>query len=424
MMNSALEASLKKLTDIQLRAVNWKGGALLLLAGPGSGKNRVLTCRIARLLYESADRHFRILALMFTNKAANEMASRVAGLVPRLEMRATIGTFHSFCADVLRQHGAHLGLKSDFTIYSQTTDRQAVLEDALRRAGTYDGSFDGPRYLPLIDRLKARLVGPQQAQEHLHDVNGWKAEAANRVACSYRLYETELRRNNALDFNSLIFKAHRLFTTYPVLANHYQVTYPYWLVDEFQDTNRAQYALLRSMAAPGFREIFVVADDGETIFEWTGADVRRIRRLVTDFSSKALQLPTNFRCPPPIVETTNRLVAYNARSVASKRPVKSAQYDSSEFENQIQYREFDTDRDEAAGIVEEIAQIRNTSRGRIAVLARNIYLLELMCKTFADKGVPATIMSKHSEVGALEVGVGAALGRWNRESRMGAEGAR
>ena len=403
MTNSPLEASLKNLTDIQRRAVNWNDGALLVLAGPSSGKTRVLTCRIARLLYESADRQFRVLALTFTNKAANEVASRVADLVPRLEMRATIGTFHSFCAEVLRQHGAHLGLRSDFSIYSQNTDRQAVLEDALRRARAYDARFDAPRYLPLIDSLKARLVRPEQAQEHLQDMTGWKAEAADRVAGSYRLYETELRRNNALDFNSLIFEAHRLFTTYPVLANHYQVTYPYWLVDEFQDTNHAQYALLRSMAVPGFREIFAVADDDQTIFEWHGADVRRIRQLVKDFSCEALQLPTNFRCPPRIVEAANRLVAYNARRVASKRPAKAARYDSREVENQIQYREFDTDQDEAVGVVEAIAQMGNASRGQTAVLARNRHLLELMHRRFTAKGIRSAIMTRRDDFKSSQI---------------------
>ena len=132
-MEGALNTSLRELTDIQRQAVDWKEGALLVLAGPGSGKTRVLTCRIACILDSAPDQRFRVLALTFTNKATDEMASRLAKLVPGLEGRATIDTFHGFCAQVLRQHGVHLGIKPDFTIYSRPEDRRAVLEDALRR---------------------------------------------------------------------------------------------------------------------------------------------------------------------------------------------------------------------------------------------------------------------------------------------------
>ncbi len=153
-MDSLLSSTFAELTDIQQRAVDWEDSSLLVLAGPGSGKTRVLACRIARLLDSSRDKRFRILALTFTNKAANEMAERVAALVPGLEGRANVGTFHSFCAQVLRQHGVHLGIKPDFAIYSQTEDRQALLEDALRRATEPEVSGEDVRFLPLIDRLK------------------------------------------------------------------------------------------------------------------------------------------------------------------------------------------------------------------------------------------------------------------------------
>ena len=130
-MGSPLGSSLRELTCIQRRAVKWDDGALLVLAGPGSGKTRVLTCRVARLLDISREERYRILALTFTNKAAHEMAHRVTTMAPGFEGRANIGTFHGFCADVLRQHGVHLGIKPNFAIYSRTSDRLAVLEDAL-----------------------------------------------------------------------------------------------------------------------------------------------------------------------------------------------------------------------------------------------------------------------------------------------------
>ncbi|MCY3658662.1 MAG: ATP-dependent helicase [Caldilineaceae bacterium] len=393
-MDNLLELSLRDLTDIQCRAVHWNDGALLVLAGPGSGKTRVLTCRVARLLESSRDDHFRILALTFTNKAAHEMANRVAALVPGLSDRADIDTFHGFCAQVVRQHGVHLGIKPNFAIYSRSADRQAVLEDALRRDSQRFGS-DIRRLLSLIDDLKARMITPEQAGQC--DI-AWKGVASNEgdlVARAYRLYEDELRRANALDFNSLILEAYKLLG-YPAMARHYQTVYRYWLIDEFQDTNGAQYELLRRMAGEHFREIFAVADDDQTIYEWNGANVRRIGTLVEEFACEVVQLPTNFRCPPQIVEAANRLVVYNASRVASKQKTKSAPGKSTN-EEQVQCRVFKTDRDEVKGIAAEIAGLDVYARARTAVLARNRVLLESMYNALKHQNVPATILARRDD---------------------------
>ena len=395
-MESLLKSSLAELTQVQRKAVNWDDGPLLVLAGPGSGKTRVLTCRIARLLESSRERRFRILALTFTNKAADEMAARVTTLVPDLQERANIGTFHGFCARVLRQHGAHLGIKPNFAIYSRTEDRRAVLDDALVRDHWQDIRHENVRILQLIDHMKAQLVEPADAERHIEKINGYAAENADRIARAYKLYEEELRRINALDFNSLILDAYRLFA-HPVMARLYQKTYRYWLVDEFQDTSGAQYALLRRMAGNDFREVFAVADDDQTIFEWNGANVRRIRELVEHFSCEVVQLPTNFRCPPLVVEAANRLVVYNSRRAASKRAATASALSPSTDEQQIQCRKFNTNKEEISVIADEITGLDGEVRGHTAVLARNRSLLEEMHKALTSNGVPAAITMRRDD---------------------------
>ena len=394
-MEGLLESALTELTEIQRRAVDWPAGPLLVLAGPGSGKTRVLTCRIARLLDSSRDQRFHVLALTFTNKAAHEMERRVTGLVPGLAERADIATFHGFCTQVLRQHGVHMGIKPDFAIYSQMADRRAVLDDALRRDGARDAADTGVDVLKAIDDLKARLVPPEQAEQHLVSLNGSVAGEAGRIAHAYRLYEDELRRTNALDFNSLILEASRLFA-YPAMARHYRTVYRYWLIDEFQDTNGAQYALLRGMAGGDFRELFAVADDDQTIFEWNGANVRRISDLVKDFSCDVVQLPENFRCPPRIVEAANRLVVYNKVRDPAKQPAMPAQAASS-AEGQIRYLEFETHADEVAGIAAEIAGLDLEGRGGTGVLARSRFLLQETHRALTAVGVSASIAVRRDE---------------------------
>ena len=395
-MPSPLEFALGKLSEIQRKAVEWNDGALLVLAGPGAGKTRVLTCRVAHLLDRSPDERFRLLALTFTNKAAHEMSSRVSALAPRLEERADIHTFHSFCAQVLRQHGVHLDIRPDFAIYSKTSDREAVLEDALRRNARHFDR-DDVRLLPMIDALKARLVSPKQAEKWVAERNSASSEEACRVAYAYRLYESELRSANALDFNSLIFEAYQLFG-YPAMARHYQTVYRYWLLDEFQDTNGAQYELLRRMAGRNFHQLFAVADDDQTIYEWNGADVQRIGALVKHFACDVIQMPANFRCPPRIVEVANRLVVYNARRVASKSPTKSARSDCLlSYGEQVQCREFATDDEEVAGIASEIACLDRVARGKSAVLARTRALLEAVRAPLEAKQVPTTILMRRDD---------------------------
>ena len=396
MNDRPLDIALGNLSKIQRRAADWDGGSMLVLvAGPGSGKTQVLTCRIARLLDSSRGKKFRVLALTFTNKAAAEMKERVASFVPGLEERATIGTFHSFCAQVLRQHGAHIGIRPDFTIYSRENDRLAVLEDALAKESPEGGSanIDCSGYLKFVDRAKARLIEPDDIEDRFRNLPDPK-----RAAEVYRTYEEKLRALNALDFNSLILEAHRLVGTFPVIAEHYRVSYPYWLIDEFQDTTSAQYRLVRAMAGEEFRNVFAVADDDQIIYRWNGASFRQIQRLRRDFSPELIQLPTNYRCPGIIVEAANRLVAYNVERTEKKKPLEAGRTDFKFSEpERLQVREFISEEEEADEIAGEIAACGPSQRGCITVLARDRRLLENMRDALRGEKVPAVISQRRED---------------------------
>ena len=244
-MTLTLEAILNELTPIQQQAVRWQDGAVLVLAGPGAGKTRVLTARIARLLDETRGRNFRVLALTFTTKAAMEMRERVEVLVPGLTDRTFVGTFHAFATQVLRQHGSHLKIRPDFGIYDQDSDREALLFDALREAaaGGAEVTEGDKRWLKTIDQLKARLVVPEKAAAQFRD-----PAVGARVARVYQLYEDAMRTRNVMDFNGLILEACRLFRDVPAVTDRIRRSYPYWLIDEFQDTSPAQYKLVRLLA--------------------------------------------------------------------------------------------------------------------------------------------------------------------------------
>lgn len=392
---SILEEAIGQLSDIQRQAVEWNQGPMLVLAGPGSGKTQVLTCRIASLLDKSRDEKFRVLGLTFTNKAADEMKSRVASFVPGLEDRANIGTFHSFCAQILRQHGVHIGINPDFAIYSRDDDRKAVLEDALHRAQSKGKSIslDNIRYLGVIDQMKARLIDPSGAEKALV-----RFEDRKSIAVTYQLYEQELRHINALDFNSLIFEAYRLSKSFPAIAARYRKSYPYWLIDEFQDTNNAQYKFIRVLAADEFRNLFAVADDDQIIYAWNGANYEQIQSFLNDFSAYMIQLPTNYRCPPAIVEAANRLVAYNAQRTTSKKPIMAGKtYSKFPETEHIQLRIFATDVDEANGIAEEISKQRIGQWKETTVLARTRTLLESIHNALNEHRVPCVIAQRRDD---------------------------
>jgi DNA helicase II / ATP-dependent DNA helicase PcrA len=257
------------------------------------------------------------------------------------------------------------------------------------------------RYLGLIDLMKTMLIAPKDAVSQSPLARTADLQAITRV---YEAYEGELRRLNVLDFNSLIFEAYRLFSSFPAIAARYRRSYPYWLLDEFQDTNDAQYRLIRAMANQDFKNIFAVADDDQIIYQWNGASFRQIQRFRTDFGPQLIQLPTNYRCPPAIVAAANRLVVYNVQRTEAKKPLIAGKTDLKlPVHEHIQLRTFDSDEIEAEDIAKEIAARGKSQWGQTTVLGRTRSLLERMQKAFQAVQVPAVIAQRRNDFLSAEV---------------------
>ncbi len=387
-MTPELAAALESLSLNQKVAVDWGEGAAIVLAGPGVGKTTVLTARIARILDSSRNRNFRILALTFTTKAGDEMRTRVERLVPGLTDRTLIGTFHAFCAQVLRQHGSHLGIRPDFGVYDQDSDREELLRDALREATAKGEPVEerDVRWLKAIDQLRSNLIGPAKAASRFHDQSD--GERAARV---YTIYEAALRDRNIMDFNGMILDTCRLAHQVPAVAARIRQSYPYWLIDEFQDTSPAQYRLVRFLAGSDFKNVFVVADDDQIIYQWAGASYRQILVFREQFSPSLIQLVENRRCPPDVVRAANSLIAHNAERTPGKALLLATRADDCPA---ISQRVFATDVDEASGIAVEIAAAGAGSWGRTAVLARTRAILEPVLKALRAEGVKAAIATR------------------------------
>ncbi|MBR0905542.1 ATP-dependent helicase [Bradyrhizobium liaoningense] len=378
------------LNAAQREAVAWGDGAALVLAGPGSGKTAVLTTRIASLLKGSPKERFRVLALTFTNAAAAEMGDRVKALLGAEDDRSFIGTFHAFCINVLQSHGAHIGVNSSFRIFNLEADREAVLATALRELGQ-DGLYDNKRVLAAIDRLRGRLVPSRDAARYFKD-----PDHGAFVARAYAGYENALTEAQALDFPGLLMEAWRLFHEVPVVAARYRKTFRYWLVDEFQDTNRAQYGLLRELAGDQFRNLFVVADDDQIIYRWNGASYQQLERFRSDFLPVEIQLPTNYRCSSQVVEAANNLIRHNSERTPSKADLVPGKVKTN-VDPTIEVNHFRTDDEERLGIAEAISASPLSERSNIVVLARSKYLLDGVLKALMTLNVEAKVVSRRDD---------------------------
>ena len=294
---------LKDLNPPQAAAVTHGEGPLLVLAGAGSGKTRVLTYRIAWLVHELGVPPGRILALTFTNKAAGEMKSRVERLISG-QTSLWIGTFHSIFARILRRDAGVLGYTRDYSIYD-SDDSQRLVKNIIKELPASHGSLNPSTVRHAISRWKNALRGPEEVKRSPAN------PVESRVADIYSLYEKQLKENNALDFDDLIIKPAELFRAAPQVLERYRGQFRHILIDEFQDTNRAQYNLVRLLTGQPVN-LCVVGDDDQSIYGWRGAEVRNILDFEKDFEGvTTVRLEQNYRSTGNILEVANAVVSRN-----------------------------------------------------------------------------------------------------------------
>jgi DNA helicase-2/ATP-dependent DNA helicase PcrA len=383
--------TIDNLNESQRQAAEWDEGPLLVLAGPGSGKTAVLTLRIANIIKSTPNESFRILGLTFTVKAANEMQERVRALLENgVSKRVQIRTFHSFCADILRQHGSHLGLRPDFEVITNDNDRVAILKEMQFNGVEY---IDAPEdSLKLIDSFFTHGINLMELRARFSNGQEQNHEMTKNF---FSHYLESLIKNNRLDFGSMLYFTRKLFEEKPRIARQVNTVYKYVCVDEFQDTNAAQYKILRLLCDSPNANLFVVADDDQIIFQWNGADPKRLEELKKDYSPKEVQLPENFRCPPEVVSLANNLIAHNPnRSLNKKAGVSHNTAKQGTVRLMPAFNTFD---DEVAGLVSELNKILKNQRSNCLVLARSNKLLESAKNELKARDINAEIISKQQD---------------------------
>jgi len=298
-----MENILTNLNPKQQEAVTITEGPVLILAGPGSGKTKVLTHRLSYLIKKGVPPQ-NILAVTFTNKAANEMKTRIEKLVEHISYLSFIGTFHSFCLKILRKEIDKLGFKKNFVIYDED-DQLSLMKEVIKKLEINQEQFPAQRILNTISSLKNEVIGWQtyrdQAQEYFEKT----------IAKTYQFYQQALRENNALDFDDLIMAVVELFEKFPEILEKYQEHFKYILVDEYQDTNPAQYRLMKLLASK-YKNICVVGDDAQSIYSFRNADFRNILNFEKDYpKAKVITLDQNYRSTQNILDAASKLISKN-----------------------------------------------------------------------------------------------------------------
>ena len=377
-MNSLLTGLNKE----QQQAVQHTEGPLLILAGAGSGKTKVLTVRIAHLLAQGVN-PYEILAITFTNKAAKEMKSRVEGLVGDVANRIWLSTFHSFCAKFLRfEIDRFLGYNSNFTIYD-TSDSQAVIKAALKALNLDDKYYPVGAMIAAISDAKNKLLFASDFRKQARDFYQQK------VADVYEYYERELRKNNALDFDDLLLVAVKLLQSNATVLDKYSHRFRYVMIDEYQDTNHAQY-LLAKLLASHWKNIAVVGDADQSIYAWRGADIQNILDFEKDYPNcTSIKLEQNYRSTKIILDAANAVIDNN-----EGRPEKNLWTDKIEGAK-IQHFTAQSEHEEAAFIGDTIAKkhdIHDVPYGDMAILYRTNAQSRVLEEALIKRALPYTMV--------------------------------
>ena len=331
---------LENLNDKQREAAMYTEGALLILAGAGSGKTSTMTRRIAYLVDEKGVSPYNILAVTFTNKAAREMEERVEEILGS-NSRMWIMTFHAACLRMLRMDGDRLGYTNSFAVYDPV-DQKSIVKNLLKEYEIDEKKFTPNSILSNISKAKEQEIGPREFEENAGDFRD------ETVAKVYRGYERILSRNNAMDFDDLILNTVRLLKENPDVLEKYQERFRYIMVDEYQDTNQLQYKLI-SLLAKKYGNICVVGDDDQCIYQWRGADIRNILNFEKEFpKAKVVKLEQNYRSTANILEAAHSVISNN-----KQRKRKKLWTDASQGEK-IQYHRLESDYREAGYIAQEI----------------------------------------------------------------------
>lgn len=360
-----LEHQLAALNEAQRQAVEHVEGPMMVIAGAGSGKTRVLTLRLARLMDLGVDA-FQLLALTFTNKAANEMRERILHLMGDEARNLWMGTFHAVFARILRKEAKRLGYTPQFSIYD-TDDARSLLKTIIRELQLDDQLYRPAQIHARISLLKNNLIS---YQEYLSNpIFLAEDETARRphIGKIYKMYQERCFRSNAMDFDDLLFNANVLFRDHPDALNEYQHRFQFIMVDEFQDTNLAQYWIIRKLANV-HRNLGVVGDDAQSIYAFRGADIRNILNFQKDYpEAKLVRLEQNYRSTQTIVEAANAVITHNQyqlpKTVWTQNPPGKA----------IRLIEAWSDSEEARLIVEDIIEqkhLQQLSNQDIAILYR------------------------------------------------------
>ena len=366
----------------QQEAVYATEGPLLILAGAGSGKTRVLTYRIAYLLTQGVS-PYEILAITFTNKAAKEMKERVEGLVGETAHRIWLSTFHSFCAKFLRfELDTFMGYSKNFSIYD-SSDSQAVIKQAIKALNLDDKYYPVGAMQAQISDAKNKL---QLAKDFRKRAGDFYTQQVSKV---YDYYEAELRKNNALDFDDLLLVAVKLLQENPTVLEKYSQRFRYIMIDEYQDTNHAQYTLA-SLLASKWNNLCVVGDVDQSIYAWRGADIQNILDFEKDYpNAKMIKLEQNYRSTKTILEAANAVIDYN-----EGRPEKVLWTDKEEGPK-IRHFEAQSEQEEGAFIGDTIKkqkEIHNRNYGEMAILYRTNAQSRVLEESMIKRGIPYTMV--------------------------------